>query len=886
MQIRFYVQYQSQWGQQLYITGNVANLGHNDFAKGYAMQYYNQQYWVAYVDIHTNEPFTLTYRYGMLQDGIISSTGKSYAIFIDPQNPSPITVADTWMPASDVRNPLSTKPFTDVYFNHPTNTITNGNGYTLRIVAPLLPSHQTVCVLGDTALLSNWNPTQPRLMEHVGDGWYSLHLPEQQPGFQYKYGVYDTAQQQFIQYENGENRTVPYVVNSDQHVVLHDGFIRLPTTPWHGAGIALPVFSARSEKGFGVGEFNDLPAMGLWAKQAGFNLLQLLPVNDTGATLSWRDSYPYAAISAFALHPLFVHLPAVGTLPAEHPLQQEYASQQQALNALPTVDYETVMRYKMAYLESYFQLNLQAILKDEGFNTWSQQNNHWLAAYAAFCSCRDEFGTANFYTWSHHNYQTYTQNSTSSLRARGMFYRFVQYQLHLQLQSATQQLHALGVTLKGDIAIGVHPHSADVWANPQLFHTNFQAGAPPDVFAVKGQNWGFPTYNWTAMAQDGYRWWKERLSLMAHYFDAYRIDHILGFFRIWQVPREQVEGILGYFEPAKAFSLVDFDDRFITFNRERFCTPYIDGKVLWEIFGEDVSAVKKQFLDEKYDGTFQLKPQVSTQSAIVEYAKAQKIQGPMLEGLLELAANVLFITAIDDKGVYSFHPRFQLMQTSSYKALDFSLQHKLALMHDEYFYTASDELWRLEALKKLPALQQATNMLVCAEDLGMIPACVPSVLQDLAILSLEIQRMPKALHAQYGHPAEAPYLSVVTTGTHDVDVLRQWWRDESLTNRQYFYSEILHHYGEAPTELNPGTIQLILQQHLQSPAMWCIFPLQDVLAMNAAYHVPDPQQERINIPVNSAHYWQYRMHVSLETLQNDPTFQANLLTLVKAAGRI
>src|SRR5208337_2896442 len=187
------------------------------------------------------------------------------------------------------------------------------------------------------------------------------------------------------------------------------------------------------------------------------------------------------------------------------------------------------------------------------------------------------------------------------------FHRFLQYHLEAQLVEATQYAHSKGVILKGDIAIGVCRYGADAWEQPELFHTDMQAGAPPDAFAAKGQNWGFPTYNWPRMKQDGFAWWKQRFEQMSCYFDAFRIDHILGFFRIWSIPMHAVEGILGNFVPAIPVKLEEFRQRGIHFNHDRYVKPFINEDVLLDVFGERADEVKRQFLNETAKGRYALK---------------------------------------------------------------------------------------------------------------------------------------------------------------------------------------------------------------------------------------------------------------------------------------
>jgi 4-alpha-glucanotransferase len=175
-------------------------------------------------------------------------------------------------------------------------------------------------------------------------------------------------------------------------------------------------------------------------------------------------------------------------------------------------------------------------------------------------------------------------------------------------------------------------------------------------------------------------------------------------------------------------------------------------------------------------------------------------------------------------------------------------------------------------------------MLICGEDLGMVPSAVPVVMKQLGILSLEIQRMPKDLHYEFFHPAQAPYLSVVTPSTHDMSTVRGWW-EEDRTKTQRFYNTVLGQWGEAPATCEPWISKAIVIQHLQSPAMWATFQLQDLLGMSEALRRENPNEERINIPAIPKHYWRYRMHITLEQLLKEKEFNTELEEYVKDAGR-
>ena len=533
--------------------------------------------------------------------------------------------------------------------------------------------------------------------------------------------------------------------------------------------------------------------------------------------------------------------------------------------------------------------------KENTFNSKSYkdfftQNKHWLISYAVFCYLRDEYGTSDFSQWP--AYQHYLQNDIDKLAAIDSdtydaiaIHYFVQYHLHIQLKEATEYAHQNGIIVKGDIPIGIYRFGADAWQQPQLYHMNFQAGAPPDDFAVKGQNWGFPTYNWQSMKEDGFAWWKHRFEQMHYYFDAFRIDHILGFFRIWSIPMNSVEGIMGHFVPAIPVHISEFMQQGIWFDHYRYTKPFINNNVLWEIFGYDSEEIKNDYLN--YDGfdNYTLKNEFASQRAVEKYFASlednehhQKIK----QGLFDLISNVILFEEEDNP--QQFHFRFGMEGTSSFKDLSFDTQNQLRELYIDYFFRRQDNFWMKEAMNKLPALKRVTNMLVCGEDLGLVPACVPDVMKHLGLLSLEIQRMPKDPKKEFFHPNDAPYLSVVTPSTHDMSTIRGWW-EEDKTRIQKFYNNELGQWGDAPYYCEAWINKSIVWQHLYSPAMWSIFQLQDLFGIDEKIRRVHPDEERINVPSNPKHYWRYRMHLTLEELLHKDEFNAELQQAVKQSGR-
>jgi 4-alpha-glucanotransferase len=901
MKISIRLRYHTRFGQALFLCGDHKLFGGGQQERALPLHYVNEDYWEISLDLpDTKRPKAPVSYYFLLrnQDGsVLDDFGGDRNLDLSNLPRGHTIILDSWNELGAVENIFFTEPFRNVFLCvEPESGKTNpplAVTHSFTVKSPLLPKRQTICLLGSATALFGWNQAAPVLLRRSPEnGCFHVELDFAKEQFPiiYKYGVYDLEKKAFIRYEDGANRVLTQPAPASGQVITRDGFARLSSEPWRGAGVAIPVFSLRSAKSFGVGEFLDLPLLADWARRAGLKVIQILPVNDTSATHTWKDSYPYAGISAFALHPLYLNLESLAGAD-DRPLLKELANRSEQLNGLQTVDYQAVMKTKLAFVREIFPSRREETFAGPEYKKFFSRNKHWLAPYAAFCFLRDRFGTADFNQWPEH--RVYSARKIGALSAQDSgagdeiaLHCFIQFHLHLQLREAADYLHSQGLILKGDIAIGVSPHGADVWQEPELFHTDMQAGAPPDAFAAKGQNWGFPTYNWPAMTENGFEWWKRRFEQMGCYFDAFRIDHILGFFRIWSIPRNAVEGILGYFVPAVPVRPAEFVARGIAFNPERFTRPFITGAVLHEIFGDNAAAVKREFLNPPSGGMYSLKPEFATQRQVEKYFASldeDKRDARLKEGLFDLISNVVLIETTGDKGP-EYHFRLGMEQTSSFLHLDPETQSRLKDLYVDYFYRWQDEGWMREALPKLSALKRVTNMLICGEDLGMVPGCVPEVMKQLGLLSLEIQRMPKDLHRDFSRPADAPYLSVVTPSTHDMSTIRGWWlEDKKLA--QKFYSQELRHNGTPPIECSPLINQEVVHQHLESPAMWSIFQLQDLLGMDGALRRPNIDAERINVPAIPNYYWRYRMHMPLETLGQSENFTRFVKTLVTQSGR-
>jgi 4-alpha-glucanotransferase len=674
----------------------------------------------------------------------------------------------------------------------------------LKVRAPQLRQEERLAIVGEPASLGAWDARKAVVMaEHEYHEWAvsldASQLPKDR--FEFKFIIIGNGTESLM-WEQGANRSIELPqIEQDEVVVYELSQAYFPIYPWKGAGTVVPIFSLRSEGSFGVGDFGDLKLMIDWVAKTQQRILQVLPINDTNITHTWQDSYPYNSISIYALHPQYTDLRQLPEIKDEK-RKAHFEQLRQELNALPQIDYERMFSAKMDYLQELYHQEGTATKRTAAYKKFYEENKQWLQPYAEFCYYRDLYGTATFSEWP--------KPLAKPDKKVTDFWCYVQYNLDQQMRAAHDYARKHRVVLKGDIPIGISRDGVEAWVEPKYFNLNGQAGAPPDPFSADGQNWGFPTYNWDEMLKDGCQWWVRRFRKMAEYFDAYRIDHVLGFFRIWEIPVPEKSGLEGQFSPALGLS------------REE-----IEG---YGIYGHDD----------------------------------------------------LFL--VDHKRNDRWHPRIAVQYQEPYQKLDEGEKYNFNRLYNDYFYRRNNQFWYQEAMKKLPRLTQATRMLVCAEDLGMVPDCVPWVMNELRILSLEIQTMPKDPTIRFGKLKRNPYRSVCTFSTHDMPTLRQWW-DEDEEQTQAYYNESLRRGGAAPHPLPGWLAKDIVSRQLTSPSMLCLLSLQDWLSIDERLRLPDQNAERINIPANPRHYWRYRMHLTIEQLMKEDEFNENIKTLITQSGR-
>ena len=890
MTVQFNIEYKAMFGEQI-----VVNIQTEEGELKLPLETTDGERWACDWCVESPEK-SYTYYYSVEREGRAVKTEWlmiKHQLDVNARKAAVYTLYDHWkaMPEDAF---LYSSAFTDC-INHqaPQEMKPETGSKIVRLIVrvPQLRDGERLGVLGADKALGAWDVQKILPMtQHTYNEWVAdIDATRLEGGhLEFKFIAFRNAKNELL-WETSMNRTVDLPEMKAGELVsyeLDQAFFALYNRKL--AGTQVPVFSLRTRKSAGIGDFGDLKTMIDFVASTGQKVLQLLPINDTTITHTWTDSYPYSCISVFAIHPQYVDLHALPEL-KDAKARAEAEKTRAELNALDKIDYEKVNDFKINYLRQIFNQEGEKIMKTAEYKAFFQDTELWLVPYAQYSYLRDKNGTADFNQWPDHQVwdeaerKALADPKTAAYKNVAFFY-FVQFVLDRQMQEAHEHAKAKGVILKGDIPIGVNRNGCDVWTEPKYFNLNGQAGAPPDDFSANGQNWGFPTYNWFEMLKDGCQWWNRRFKNMARYFDAYRIDHVLGFFRIWEIPVHSVHGLLGQFAPALAMSREEIESYGLHFQEDRFTRPFITDWVLDRVFHERAGEVKEKYLDRLDDERYQMKSEVDTQRKVEAlFADATDEKELWLrDGLYALISDVLFVRDHTNPGV--FHPRISAQLDFIYESLYDNDKAAFNRLYNDYFYRRNNQFWYQEAMKKLPKLVQATRMLVCAEDLGMVPDCVPWVMDELKILSLELQSMPKDPSVKFGHLSRNPYRSVCTISSHDMPTLRMWW-DENIQRTQEYYNTMLYRQGSAPHPLPGWLASDIISRHLTSPSMLCILSIQDWLATDEALRLPDADAERINIPANPKHYWRYRMHLNIEDLAADKRFVQSITEMISQSGR-
>lgn len=763
----------------------------------------------------------------------------------------------------------------------------------LEIRAPHATRTQRLAVTGSCSALGKSDKTKClNLGKDAGTDVWSIEfrVDASEMPFEYAYLLRDGDS--VIEDATG-NRECSFSVNSDALSVAETQLFRRDGVfdygnVWKGSGLALPVFSIRTGESVGCGDFVDLRQMVDFASTVGMSVVQVLPVNDTCVYGTFWDSYPYSSLSVHALHVMYLRVQELTGVTPE--LAEEIEAARLALD-LKEIDYEVTVKEKLSFARRAYYNDGEKVLESDGFKSFYEKNASWLRPYGVFCVLRDLFGTSDHWRWG--VFSTFSNAVLDKIDCPGgdlyestRFFYYLQYNLHSQLISTAEYAKSKGVILKGDLPVGVDKRSVDTWMYPRLFRMDTSTGAPPDAFDANGQNWGFPTYNWENMAEDDYAWWRSRMQHLEQYFSAIRIDHILGFFRIWELPASAMTGLMGRFRPSLPLTRDELASRGL-WDLNRLTQPYIQWHELEIIFGEHVHDVAYRYMIEcdPERGLWQFRPELNTETAIYEATKPRSDFPPhfveeqafIRSSLMQLFQNRCLLT--DPENVDHFYPRFGLEDTTSFQSLDGWMRDSLRDLSNDYYFGRQTKTWRRQARKVLPALLSSTDMLVCGEDLGFTPTCVPPVMDELGILGLRIQRMPPiGESAEFGRPHTYSYLTVCSPSCHDTMTTRAWWEEDA--ERRGRYSEMFQTGTE--DACTPSVMRNILAQHIESPSVLSILPIQDVLALCTEYAKRPALEETINDPTNPKHYWRFRLHVSCEDLLSNYDFVKDVKELVSS----
>lgn len=904
--VSFRLPYNTHWGQSLLVCGSEPVLGSWDAKKGLLLSPVHEGgelIWRGTITVRSG--FCCEYSYYVV-DGekkiLRWEMGKKRKLVLPDliKDGEHVQLYDLWQTGDDSLPFRSA--FKDVIFNRswtlevekPLGVIQNKLDQEdsilvqFKICCPNIDENTSVYVIGSTTKLGKWKVQDGLKLGYAGGSIWEADCVFPRADFPLKYKYCKYGKTGKFSLETGSYRNLAIDSSSIQlgYIFVSDGMLR--EMPWRGAGVAIPMFSVRAEADLGVGEFLDLKLLVDWAVDSGFHLVQLLPINDTSVHGMWWDSYPYSSLSVFALHPLYLRVQALSDNMPDV-IKQEIQKAQDSLDG-KDVDYEATMAAKLSIAKKVFALEKDMIMNSSSFQKFFSENEEWLKPYAAFCFLRDFFETSDHSQWG--RFSHYSKDKLEKIVSRDSlhydiicFHYYIQYHLHLQLSEAAEYARKKGVILKGDLPIGVDRNSVDTWVYPNLFRMNTSTGAPPDYFDKNGQNWGFPTYNWEEMSKDNYAWWRARLTQMAKYFTAYRIDHILGFFRIWELPEHAMTGLVGKFRPSIPLSQEELEREGI-WDFNRLSRPYIRREFLQDNFGPSWAFIVSVFLNEYQKDCFEFKEDFNTEKKIAAKLKsfdAKSLlddEGKIRRNLFDLLQNIVLIK--DPEDARKFYPRFNLEDTSSFKDLDDHSKNVLRRFYYDYYFHRQEDLWRKNALRTLPVLLNSSDMLACGEDLGLIPSCVHPVMQELGLIGLRIQRMPSEPDLEFGIPSQYDYMTVCAPSCHDCSTLRAWWEEDE--RRQRFFKSVGCN-DLPPSRCVPDIAHFILRQHVEAPSMWAIFPMQDLLALKEEYMTRPAAEETINDPTNPKHYWRYRVHVTLESLMKDNDLKTVIKDLVAGSGR-
>ncbi|MBP5465160.1 MAG: 4-alpha-glucanotransferase, partial [Treponema sp.] len=591
-------------------------------------------------------------------------------------------------------------------------------------------------------------------------------------------------------------------------------------------GVVVPLSALYTKDCEAAGDFLALKDFADFCDQCSLSVIQLLPVNDTGT-----QSSPYSGLSAYALHPLYIRIEALPEFEEAYRMDSAFAKAYRAFKKdfkyTPRFNYDTLLNRKTEllhllynYIEKRCAGKIKAKAAPKSKKTGGAESaeaaqtaapekltppaeeyeaklkgeldafvrkNKWIVYYAVFKDLKDSAMQASWKSWSDElknldRKQIELRWNNKAHRSSHNFFVWCQLRAAQQFQEAADYVKGKGITLKGDLPILMNDDSADCWAWPEYFNQEQLAGSPPDGENPVGQNWGFPTYSWDRIAASGFEWWKERVLQAGQYYRAFRIDHILGFFRIWSVRRGETTAYLGHTVPyttisRDALEQAGFDEGRVNWLSKPHIPTGLIEDITWN-HEEAVAILSKLCNRVGEEELWNFKKEILTDGQIYSQPLADdEGKDRRLKEVLARKWRDRALIEIEDD---SFIPVYSYPASTAWKSLNAEEQEKLRELFTENA-KAEDKLREKQALETLTPICRSTDMMPCAEDLGASLACMPGVLDKVGIMSLKVVRWNREWGTD-GQPyvpfGQYPEMSVCTTSVHDSPTLRQWWNNE------------------------------------------------------------------------------------------------------------
>ncbi|MCL2230984.1 MAG: 4-alpha-glucanotransferase [Treponema sp.] len=639
-------------------------------------------------------------------------------------------------------------------------------------------------------------------------------------------------------------------------------------------GAAVPVGALRSKNGIGVGEFADLAEFAVLCRKMKIGLIQILPVNDTGF-----ESSPYSSLTAFGLHPLYLSIEGLDEYAkADNSIKTRIKNAREKFDSYKRFNHYEVLKEKLEICRMIYSIVKADIVKSADMASWIDKNS-WVKEYAVYRRLKEKNDQKSWKDWK--EYSTVTAAdiqklwNDKSLAEEHFFWVWLQKALDTQFAKASKAITDAGLIMEGDLPILMNEDSCDVWANPEIFNRELSAGAPPDMYSPEGQNWGFPIYNWEAQEKDNFAWWKKRLSVAQKYYQAYRIDHVLGFFRIWASSPNDYSSALGRFVPYTPVTAGDLKRLGYDMGKIRWVSrPHIPTGEVWDalkinwgsLYTEDElkTAAEKVFskaLVRLYSEEIWLfKKKIKGEKDI----DALGLHPAVRNYLLGKWKDRLFLEYQRGR----FFPVWYFRNSTAYKSLSQDEKNGLEALLEKRS-RKSEKIWSRLGMKLLSVLVESSPMLPCAEDLGAVPACVPKVLSRLKILGLRVVRWFRVWERE-GQPyipfEEYPHLSVCTPAVHDSSTVREWWERETDQGQ---FSGFLG-VPSLPRIYNPGTAKAILSKTASARSRYRVFQIQDLLHLSNNWYSENPADERVNVPGTANEFnWTYRLPATIGDIMKD-----------------